>query len=58
MITRCQYGFCVTIITRWHHCIGVEIVTGWVHWIVNAAKNFGLQEESTNISKQQGKTTN
>ena len=21
--------------TRWHHFIGVEMVTGWVHWIVN-----------------------
>ena len=26
------------MITRWHYCISVEMVTGWVHWIVNVSK--------------------
>ena len=46
--------------TRWHYRISLEMVTGWVHWIVNmclTAKNFGLQEENINISKPQVKTT-
>ena len=39
------------------------MVTGWVHWIVNlsncnSARNIGLQEDTINISKPQGKTTN
>ena len=25
------------MVTRWHYCISVEIVTGWVHWIVNVS---------------------
>ena len=66
MITRWQQRFddstlSEAMLTRWHYCISVEMVTGWVHWIVNpsspTAKNFGLQEEKTNISKPHGKTT-
>ena len=38
MITRWQYCICAAMITRWHYArISVEIVTGWVHWIVNVS---------------------
>ena len=25
------------MITRWHYCISVEMVIGWIHWIVNVS---------------------
>ena len=25
------------MITRWQYCISLEMVTGWVHWIVNVS---------------------
>ena len=27
------------MITRWHYCISVEMVTGRVHWIVNVSNS-------------------
>ena len=35
-ITRWQYYLSVVMITRWHY--SVEIVIGWIHWIVNVSK--------------------
>ena len=42
MITRLRYCLNAVLITTvitinklWHYCIRVEMVTGWVHWIVN-----------------------
>ena len=37
MITRWQYYLSAAIITRRHYCISVEIVIGWIHWIVNVS---------------------
>ena len=25
------------VITKWHYCISVQMVTWWVHWIVNVS---------------------
>ena len=30
------------MITRWHYCISVEMVTGWVKWIVNVSNGKEL----------------
>ena len=45
VITRRHYYIIAVIITslsaamitRWHYFISVEMVTGWVHWIVNVS---------------------
>ena len=34
-VTRWRYCLTAAMITRWHHFVGVEMVTGCVHWIVN-----------------------
>ncbi len=42
MITRWQYYLSAAMIRRWHYCIGVEIVIGWIHWIVNVSNGKEL----------------
>ena len=37
MLTRWLYCLSASMITRRHYSISVEIVSGWVHWIVNVS---------------------
>ena len=37
MTTRWQSCLRAAVITTWHYCISVEMVTGCVHWIVNVS---------------------
>ena len=30
-----QLSIMRVMITRWHYCIIVEMVIGWIHWVVN-----------------------
>ena len=63
MITRWQYCPGEAMITRWYYCISVKwSLDGFTHWLDKenmclTAKYFGLQEENSNISKPQEKTT-
>ena len=40
MVIRWQYylrALSATVITGWHYRISVDMVTGWVYWIVNVS---------------------